>query len=142
MHFIFFNKYYLSAKYGPELFIRQNRFCLWFHSNPGKVTSLPIGVGIQSDALYLIKDIVGGDCKECLSLANLEEHENTYSIGFNVWSKKRLSHNKSNIQLLRKSKLERSIDLHYDELTDILFLVKSSKNYFRGNQKLRNKLLE
>ena len=126
--FVFFDKIYASKMYGPNLYIRKNKFCFWFHSNPARISCLPIGVGITSECL-LAKDTSEND----LTMEKIQQED----LNFNVWTKE-----KSKIKLLRRSKRSKSDDLHFDELTCKLFLIKSDKNYFRGNWKYRNKLLK
>jgi len=147
--FIYKDKKYKSSGAGPELFLRENKHLFWCHSNAGRITKLPAGVGKMQGPMHRLEDIInfvrGNKRTKIVACplemdTNLEVLEKKYKVAFEVWSKNRMSGSKYDIKRLRKcGKKYVTIKLHCDQLTGKLFLIKDTNLYFRGYLKTINK---
>lgn len=142
LHYIHFSKKYSSTINGPEIFIRKTETMFWFHSNGGRVTKLPAGVNKLVGCRHRLDDIlnyINGDTQikhnECtLNIkSNLQKLEKDHNVSMEIWQKKNVGPYKFDIQRIRKSKkMGNLIQLHFDELTEKLFLITDPNLYFRG----------
>lgn len=128
-----------SKRFGPEVFIlkRENHFI--GHTHPGKLAKLPAGVNKVKGCKYKLGDLINKKCcDDCDLETNWKEIEKKYGVGINIWRKVSLGINKSKITNIRRSKLNKTVNLHCDNFFCKLFLITSETVYFRGHKQLIN----
>ena len=148
-----FENCHVSENSGPGLFVCQNQFGYCFHTNPGRVLKLPVGLNVAKGSINRICDIFENLPIELFSIRkySLEnDHqisvlEKTLQVRIEIWT--RTTDNKhSNLQKVRSTFENVDIDgeksmlpkirLHLHKEFDLLLKITHKTLYFRGNLKL------
>ena len=130
-----------SLDKGPLVFMNLNPSnILRYHCNLGRIIKLPSGLGKFSGPIHEFKDILKAknvrmkcDIKNFNMQSDLNEIEKTYRVSLTIWQKCRQNFNHCKISRIRDGcDHAKKIHLHYDDLTNKLFLILDRKLYFRG----------
>ena len=141
LHLIYYTKILHSGDNERELYIRINSHCFIFHEHIGKLVKLPSGLGKTTRAIHKLGDMIKhkfgtAACNMNYSLSlesKFDEIEKQLRNRIDIWKKK--MNGKS--QLIRRSKknYSKKLNLHYDTVSQKLFLILNDKQYFRGELK-------
>ena len=129
---------------GRDFFILFRNDKIFYHSNAGRVTKLPAGVGKLNKPIHRLDAIIFSlngrklKCETCplLGKCKFDDLEKLYKIRLEVWSKSKINSKFSIVKLRTSKNLKWPLArLHLDSKTERLFLIQNTSLYFRGSLK-------
>jgi hypothetical protein len=135
----------ITENFGPDIFIKINKFGFIFHTDPGKVILLPPGINCTKNTAFRISDLsdlklLSNEDQEYLQLNNtlrfendLKKIEQQLKIGIEVWERTVTS---DGLYFIKKRKTETPYPkkrFHHEPSFSILLLVTNRNLYFRGH---------
>lgn len=147
-----FERFFVAENSGPAVFVYENQFGYCFHTNPGRVLKLPVGLNVAKGVVHKMKDLFEKLPHELYAIRKYSlqnDHqisvlENRLKCGIEIWSRS-LDNKQPNIQKVRTPTFEDNEDretqlpkirFHLDKKFDLLLKITNEKMYFRGNLKL------